>query len=84
MKTFVEIDDERFVRLCESVDNIEHETVAMNLWSFIAMLGIKPYKDGNQWCFLYGKNLQDGIAGFGDTIFDAAWELYKQMLAVEG
>lgn len=84
MKTYVEIDDERFVRLCNSVDNIEHETVAMNLWSFIAMLGIKPYKDGNQWCFLYGKNLQDGIAGFGDTIFDAAWELYKQMLAVEG
>lgn len=84
MNTYVEIDDERFFRLCESVYNIEHETVAMNLWSFIAMLGIKPYKDGNQWCFLYGKNLQDGIAGFGDTIFDAAWELYKQMLAVEG
>ncbi len=23
--------------------------------------------DGKQWCALYGKNLQDGIAGFGDT-----------------
>jgi hypothetical protein len=23
--------------------------------------------DGNQWCALYGKNLQEGIAGFGDT-----------------
>lgn len=23
--------------------------------------------DGNQWCVLYGDNLQDGIAGFGDT-----------------
>lgn len=35
--------------------------------------------DGNQWCALYGENLQDGIAGFGDTAadamrdFDQAW-----------
>lgn len=35
--------------------------------------------DGNQWCCLYGDNLQDGVAGFGDTpaqateAFDAAW-----------
>lgn len=24
-------------------------------------------KDGDQWCALYGDNLQDGVAGFGDT-----------------
>jgi hypothetical protein len=35
--------------------------------------------DGNQWCALYGDNLQVGCAGFGDTpalamaAFDAAW-----------
>lgn len=23
--------------------------------------------DGNQWCALYGANLHDGVAGFGDT-----------------
>jgi len=23
--------------------------------------------EGNQWCVLYGENLQDGITGFGDT-----------------
>lgn len=23
--------------------------------------------DGNQWCALYGINLQDGVAGFGDS-----------------
>lgn len=27
--------------------------------------------DGNQWCALYGDNLQDGIAGFGNTPADA-------------
>jgi hypothetical protein len=36
-------------------------------------------KDGNKWCALYGENLQDGVAGFGDTpadamaAFDKAW-----------
>ena len=35
--------------------------------------------DGNKWCALYGDNLQDGVAGFGDTPalayadFDKAW-----------
>jgi hypothetical protein len=39
--------------------------------------------DGNQWCALYGDNLQDGIAGFGDTPaaamreFDKAWATCK-------
>jgi hypothetical protein len=38
---------------------------------------LKP--DGNQWCALYGENLQDGVAGFGETPdkamrdFDAKW-----------
>lgn len=37
------------------------------------------YIDGNQWCALYGENLQDGVAGFGDSpadamyAFDQAW-----------
>lgn len=35
--------------------------------------------DGNRWCALYGSNLQDGVAGFGDTPskamfdFDVQW-----------
>jgi hypothetical protein len=35
--------------------------------------------DGNQWCALYGDNLQEGVAGFGDSpgeamiAFDKAW-----------
>lgn len=27
--------------------------------------------DGNQWCALYGDNLQDGVAGFGNSPADA-------------
>ena len=35
--------------------------------------------DGNKWCALYGANLQDGVAAFGDSpeeayaAFDKAW-----------
>ena len=35
--------------------------------------------DGNQWCAMYGDDLQNGVAGFGDSPelamydFDAAW-----------
>ncbi len=35
--------------------------------------------DGNAWCSLFGENLQDGVAGFGDSPanamrdFDSQW-----------
>lgn len=29
--------------------------------------------DGNQWCCLYGKNLQEGIAGFGENPMNAVY-----------
>jgi hypothetical protein len=35
--------------------------------------------DGNQWCALFGDNLQDGVSGFGDSPelayldFDRSW-----------
>ena len=31
------------------------------------LLAPKIFRDGDQWCVLYGDNLQEGIAGFGDT-----------------
>lgn len=37
------------------------------------------YIDGNQWCALFGENVQDGVAGFGASpdlaykAFDQAW-----------
>lgn len=45
----------------------------MNYWAFkqdMALVeSLKPSitKDGNQWCVLYGANIQEGVAGFGDT-----------------
>lgn len=40
--------------------------------------------DGKQWCALYGEDLQNGVAGFGDSpakamdAFDAAWRAALQ------
>jgi hypothetical protein len=41
------------------------------------------FPDGNAWCALYGENIQEGVAGFGDTPqaaaadFDANWTRQK-------
>lgn len=32
----------------------------------------RVFPDGNKWCALYGDNLQEGVAGFGDTPESAA------------
>lgn len=42
-----------------------------------AMLKPSLQRDGNQWCVLYGDNLQEGIAGFGDSPYDAVNDFNK-------
>lgn len=44
------------------------------MWQCIQALGIKPFKDGNKWCFFYGD-----VYGFGDTIDLAAWDFYTNL-----
>ncbi len=41
---------------------------------------IRPavFRDGDQWCLLFGENTQMGVAGFGDTIHDAIIDFYRQ------
>lgn len=61
----------------------EHYTkwkASLEMWPCINALGIKPFKDGNQWSFLYGDNIQEGIVGFGDTIYEAACNFYEQIM----
>ena len=36
------------------------------------LLRPRIFPDGNQWCALYGDNLQDGVCAFGDTPAKAA------------
>lgn len=50
----------------------------------------KLYRDGTQWCALYGENIQEGVCGFGDTAdaamrqFDFEWLNRKAVAAMEG
>lgn len=50
------------------------EAEEMNL---VAILKPKIYKDGDQWCVLYGENLQEGVCGFGDTPRKAIFDFNK-------
>jgi hypothetical protein len=35
-------------------------------------------RDGDKWCALYGLNLEEGVAGFGDTPSKAMWDFDVQ------
>lgn len=39
------------------------------------------YLDGNKWCALYGVNLQEGVAGFGDSPAEAMSEFDRNWTA---
>lgn len=62
-------------------ENVEHQ-VRMDIlcseqqYKRFAMLRPRIFKDGDKWCVLYGDNIQDGVAGFGDTPHEAVidWE----------
>lgn len=53
---------------------IAEESKIMNV---IAMLKPKFGVDGNQFYFLLGDNIQSGLAGFGDTAAEAAYDFWK-------
>lgn len=42
--------------------------------TMLTTLGATLSKDGDKFCWLYGDNLQDGIAGFGDSPMQAAYD----------
>lgn len=57
----------------------EHEIAGREAQRPFMLLRPRIFIDGNMWCALYGDNLQDGVAGFGETPekaakdFDAHW-----------
>jgi hypothetical protein len=42
---------------------------------------LKPrlFKDGDSWCCLLGENIQEGIAGFGNSPYNAILEFNIEM-----
>lgn len=54
----------------------EYEVLVLSLMKELAIV---PFKDGDQWCALYGEDLQAGIAGFGNTPFLAMEDLRDKL-----
>lgn len=56
------------------------ERAELNL---VALLQPKLTVDGDQYCYLHGENLQDGVAGFGKSPWSAACDFstnyYKEL-----
>ena len=67
------------------LENIASEAVQLeadtarkrNLWAVI--LGLTPARDGNMWVVLWGENLQEGVAAFGKSPFEAMMNFEKEM-----
>jgi hypothetical protein len=45
---------------------------------------LRLYPDGNQWCALWGDDIQSGVAGFGDTPALALNALLTSVKALAG
>ena len=58
----------------------EQKTTNELVVEILTKAGLKPYKDGNKWCILAGKNIQEGICGFGDTVEEALYEFLVDVL----
>lgn len=52
---------------------------AINANHWAVTLGLKPFRDGNQWCLLWGDNIQTGVCGFGDTPVNAIYDFETAM-----
>lgn len=58
----------------QSKHNAAIEAEEMNL---VALLHPRVFIDGNRWCVLYGDNVMDGVAGFGESPLNAVYDFNK-------
>ncbi len=64
-------------------DTFRHEDmrtailVEQQEYNLVGLLKPSIMLDGNKWCVLYGANLMEGIAGFGDTPIEAIYDFNR-------
>lgn len=75
----LEVPDYLQARVCELL-NIEFNKISYEE-NFAVILKITPTRDGDKWVVLYGANLHDGVAGFGDTPWAAMRAFHDAMLS---
>ena len=74
------IDRMRFQAACyeSNAREAEYDAALERKRPFI-LVGARIFPDGDQWCALFGPNIQEGVCGFGATpakasiAFDLAW-----------
>lgn len=63
--------------------NMETESISRRqFWAVVLGLPIK--QDGDQFCILWGENLQTGVAGFGKTPVEAMYAFDTAMYQAAG
>jgi hypothetical protein len=68
----------------QSKHNAAIEAEEMNL---VALLHPRVFIDGNRWCVLYGDNVMDGVAGFGESPIHAVYDFnnaWRSKLPAQG
>lgn len=60
----------------------QHEAIMSRLveqqeYNLFSLLKPKIFIDGDRWCVLYGDDLQNGLAGFGETPYLAIIDFSK-------
>lgn len=62
----------------ELIDQSNHNSaIEREEYNLFALLKPRIFIDGDVWCVLYGDNLQDGVAGFGETPYLAVIDWSK-------
>ncbi len=66
----------------DETSDIKYQTaIEMQEMALFALLKPSLQRDGDQWCVLYGDDLQVGISGFGNSPSLAIQEWNKQWYA---
>lgn len=59
---------------CNDIMTSEHKKTL----NIVRMSGATLKKDGDQWHWMLGENIQEGVNGFGDTPMEAARAFEKE------
>lgn len=69
------------LNLSDYVQGVLEATVIENAeMNLVRLFNAKISLDGNMWCWLYGEDLQCGIAGFGKSPYLAALDFNKNFM----
>lgn len=49
-------------------------------FAIVRELELMPYKDGNEWCILWGENIQDGVFASGQNVRQAVVNFYEELV----